>query len=279
MKLFHERLNKLMKETTRLLLSGCGSNSELRSLLEGIKGEGVLKMKGKDFDINGNSGVQHVFEATDELLLGQAAQFLFAGLDATSNTMGFLVYEMAVNADVQQKVREEAVAALERTKGVWTYEMIQSLQYLQFCINESTRLHSVKPFLFREATRDYKLPGTDVQIKVGDKIVIPAISLQTDPRYYSEPLAFKPERWSQVEREKKNYTWLPFGEGPRQCLGMRFAFMEMKFVVAKLLTEFEISISERTEMPAGHVILGIVGRLDRPVYINLKRIGNLSNSL
>ncbi|KAF6215191.1 hypothetical protein GE061_009943 [Apolygus lucorum] len=279
MKLFHERINKLMKETTRLLLSGCGSTSELRTILEDMKGEGVLKMKGKDFDINGNSGVEHVFEATDELLLGQAAQFLFAGLDATANTMGFLVYEMAVNADVQQKVREEAVAALKRNNGVWSYEVTQSLQYLQYCINESTRLHSVKPFLFREATRDYKFPGTDVQIKIGDKIVIPAISLQTDPRYYPEPLAFKPERWSQIDKEKKNYSWLPFGEGPRQCLGMRFAFMEMKFVVAKLLTEFEISISERTEMPAGHVILGIVGRLDRPVYIHLKKIGNQGNSL
>lgn len=60
-------------------------------------------------------------------------------------------------------------------------------------------------------------------------------------------------------------------------LGMRFAFMEMKFVLAKLLTEFELDVSSKTQLPAGHVILGFVGRLDRPVYVQLKKIKTWEN--
>ncbi|CAB0002007.1 unnamed protein product [Nesidiocoris tenuis] len=192
MSLFSKKIDKTMRETSRALLSGCGATSEFRSLIEGIKSDGVLRMKGKDFDINGNEEADHVFE--------------------------------------------------------------------------SMRIHSVKPFLFREATRDYTFPGTDLKIKTGEKVVIPAISFQMDPQHYPEPEKFKPERWSEDARPKSKFTWLPFGEGPRQCLGMRFSIMEMKLVLGKLLTEFEMTISPRTAMPAGHVTLGIVGRLDRPVY-------------
>ncbi|BES89710.1 cytochrome P450 [Nesidiocoris tenuis] len=274
MSLFSKKIDKTMRETSRALLSGCGATSEFRSLIEGIKSDGVLRMKGKDFDINGNEEADHVFEATDELLLGQASQFLFAGLDATANTMGFLAYEIAANLDVQAKVRAEVTAALAKHGNQWSYEMLHELTYLQNCVQESMRIHSVKPFLFREATRDYTFPGTNLKIKTGEKVVIPAISFQMDPQHYPEPEKFKPERWSEDARPKSKFTWLPFGEGPRQCLGMRFSIMEMKLVLGKLLTEFEMTISPRTAMPAGHVTLGIVGRLDRPVYVRLNRLNS-----
>jgi cytochrome P450 family 6 len=77
--------------------------------------------------------------------------------------------------------------------------------------------------LFREATEDYKVPDMSLVIRKGEKIVIPTYSIHHDPKYYPDPFKFDPERFSEEEKSKRpNGTYLPFGNGPRLCLGNSF---------------------------------------------------------
>jgi len=71
-------------------------------------------------------------------------------------------------------------------------------------------------------TKRYTLPDTDVQIEVGDELTIPVYSLHHDPQYYPNPEVFDPYRFTEeAKKSRPQYTFLPFGEGPRQCIGMR----------------------------------------------------------
>jgi cytochrome P450 family 6 len=75
-------------------------------------------------------------------------------------------------------------------------------------------------FLSRECNKDYPIPGTDVTVEKGMQIVIPVEAMQHDPEYFPEPDKFEPERFSEEAKSSRHhYVYLPFGEGPRLCIG------------------------------------------------------------
>lgn len=87
-------------------------------------------------------------------------------------------------------------------------------------ILETMRLHSVVPLLKRVCVADYKVPDSDLTIEKGTDVFIPIKGLHYDSKYYPNPTVFDPERFSSEEREKIHpYTHLPFGGGPRLCIG------------------------------------------------------------
>ena len=74
--------------------------------------------------------------------------------------------------------------------------------------------------LNRESSKDYKIPGTNVVLEKGMTTIIPVLGLHHDPKYYPEPERFDPERFNEGEKAKRHqYVYLPFGEGPRICIG------------------------------------------------------------
>lgn len=99
-------------------------------------------------------------------------------------------------------------------------------------------------------TKTYKIPGTNVCIKKGDNIYINTLAIHKDPEYYSEPEVFNPDRFKPEEKAKRHpYSFLPFGEGPRFCIGMRLALMELKIGLCMLLDKIRITPDERTKPP------------------------------
>lgn len=116
----------------------------------------------------------------------------------------------------------------------------QRSHYIKFNNNtETLRKYPTVPILNRECTKEYQIPGTNVVIEKGTAILIPVLGIQTDPKYYSDPDQFKPERFLQENKCDKNFRdmpYLPFGEGPRICIGLRLAKMQTKiglFVMLK----------------------------------------------
>jgi cytochrome P450 family 6 len=74
--------------------------------------------------------------------------------------------------------------------------------------------------LNRECTKDYNIPGTDVVLEKGTTTVIPVLVFHHDPKYYPDPERFDPERFNEDEKTKRHHcVYLPFGEGPRKCIG------------------------------------------------------------
>lgn len=88
------------------------------------------------------------------------------------------------------------------------------------CVLETERMYVVTNALFREALKTYQVPGESLIIEKGTKIMIPVNSIHHDPKYYPDPYTFDPQRFSSEEKVKRqSSTYLPFGDGPRFCIG------------------------------------------------------------
>jgi cytochrome P450 family 6 len=86
--------------------------------------------------------------------------------------------------------------------------------------SETLRKYPPIPMLIRKCSKPYRIPGTDTVLEKGITVVIPVVALHHDPKYYPEPDRFDPERFNEEERQKRHhYVYLPFGEGPRICIG------------------------------------------------------------
>uniref|UniRef100_A0A0A9YG98 Putative cytochrome P450 6a14 n=1 Tax=Lygus hesperus TaxID=30085 RepID=A0A0A9YG98_LYGHE len=179
---------------------------------------------------------KEVVELDDGLLGAQLFVFLIAGFETTSTTIYHLTYLLSQNEECQDKAREEINRILAK-HGDFSYDMLRELTYLSNCIDETLRLFPPVPFMMRTCTKEYTFPdGTTIPKKTN--IVIPVYSIQHDPKYFPEPEKFKPERF---EHGIIKGSYSPFGEGPRVCIGKRFALVEIKLAMARLLTTFRFS--------------------------------------
>nr|XP_053627662.1 cytochrome P450 9e2-like [Cherax quadricarinatus] len=180
------------------------------------------------------------YPVKDETIIAQSMLFLMAGYDTTANTLAFTAFHVAKHPHIQQRLREE-VQNIVKEHGSLTYQAIMEAQYLDACISGSQRLKPNAIYISATIYLSYSLPGTDVIIPKGIMVTIPIWSLQNDPQYWTNPTEFNPDRF--LPDNKHNLisgTYLPFGLGPRNCVGMRFALMESKLVLAKLVENFEL---------------------------------------
>lgn len=91
--------------------------------------------------------------------------------------------------------------------------------------SETLRKYPPAPLLSRRCGYAYRIPGTDVELPEGMRVVIPIYGLHHDPAYYPQPEIFDPQRFAEKNKNSRPaYTFLPFGEGPRNCIGKRFFF-------------------------------------------------------
>lgn len=99
----------------------------------------------------------------------------------------------------------------------------------------------------RVCTKDYKVPNNDVTINKGTSILISTLGIHHDPEYYPNPDKFDPDRFTEDNKcNRPTFTFLPFGEGPRICIGQRFGLMQTKIGISLLLHEFKFLPSEES---------------------------------
>ncbi|KAG4073971.1 hypothetical protein HA402_014176 [Bradysia odoriphaga] len=127
---------------------------------------------------------------------------------------------------------------------------MMEMKYLQMVIDETLRLYGPVVHLVRQAEKDYRIPKTELVIPKGKRIFIPIHAIHHDPEYYPEPDKFIPERFSDDNKNTRHpMTHLPFGNGPRNCLGLRFGLMQTKISIIQLLMNFKFSPSSQTPIP------------------------------
>ncbi|XP_050527989.1 probable cytochrome P450 6a14 [Daktulosphaira vitifoliae] len=183
-------------------------------------------------------------------IIANAFLMYLAGFETISTAMSFCLYELALHKSIQDRVREEMTHLMAKHDGKINSEFLSDLHYLERVIAETLRKYPPAPSLTREVTKDYQLPDEDLILKKGSQILIPMYSLHMDSKYYPEPLKFDPDRFSDEEKAgRTSGTYLPFGDGPRFCIGKRFAEMEMKIALTELLTRYEVETCEKTDMP------------------------------
>ncbi|XP_054740137.1 cytochrome P450 6a22-like [Anastrepha obliqua] len=181
-------------------------------------------------------------------IAAQAFVFLLAGYETSSSTMGFALYELAKQPDIQDRLRTEINEVLERHNNDFTYEAMQDMHYLDQVFSETLRKYPIVPHLTREAQADYKTNDPRYTIEKGTMVNIPVYAIHYDPEYYPDPEKFDPERFSDAEIKKRPAcTWLPFGDGPRNCIGLRFGKMQGFIGLAYLLRNFRFTVCKETD--------------------------------
>lgn len=112
-------------------------------------------------------------------------------------------------------------------------------------IDETLRMFPAAVRLDRVASEDFEFEG--MKIEKGQMVVVPLWALHHDPELYPDPDQFDPERFNNENKKKRdNNTYLPFGNGPRNCLGMRFAILEIKLTLANVLSKFRFETCDKT---------------------------------
>lgn len=190
---------------------------------------------------------------SDSEITSQALVFFFAGFDTVSTALSFSSYELAVNKDVQDRLREEINET--QKNGKVTYEELMGMKYLDMVISEVLRKWPSVPNLERMCTKAYTIQPVNesekpIPITLRQEIWIPVYGIHHDPKYYPNPEQFYPERFSEENKDAiLPYTYMPFGVGPRTCIGNRFALVEIKALLFNLLLNYEIVPTKKTQIP------------------------------
>ncbi|XP_052843557.1 probable cytochrome P450 6a13 [Drosophila gunungcola] len=185
-----------------------------------------------------------------EQIAAQALVFFLAGFDTSSTTMSFCLYELALNPDIQDQLRVEILDVLSRNNQKLTYESVQEMPYLDQVVSETLRKYPILPHLLRLSTKEYLVPDSNLTLEPGTKIMIPVHSIHHDPELYPDPEKFDPSRFEPEEiRARHPFAYLPFGEGPRNCIGERFGKLQVKVGLVYLLRDFMFSRSKQTQIP------------------------------
>jgi len=184
----------------------------------------------------------------DEIKMSaQAMAFFNAGADTSSILLTLCLYEMAMNLDIQERLRNDIREAVDEN-GVMSYEALLSLEYLDLVTKETLRKYPFLQLLQRYCVKDHTFE-TGLTVKKGQRVLIPTLALHYDPKYYPDPDKFDPERFRGDKLKDLQYVFLPFGEGPRKCIGERFGLMSFKIGLSMILKNFEVSPGPQTEIP------------------------------
>ncbi|XP_031354343.1 cytochrome P450 9e2-like [Photinus pyralis] len=246
-----EFFRRIVKETVTLREEkGVVRPDLIHLLMEARKG----KLKRDHSPDNQIAAVSEHFEVTDDIMTAQAVVFFMAGFDTSSTAMSYTTYELALNYDIQQRLIDEVDRTFEACDGKLTYDLLMGMKYLDMVISEALRKWPPFAITDRCPVRPFTLPSTNGEkpLLLDRHVVcqIPIYAIHRDETYYPEPVKFDPERFSEENKHKiKPFTYLPFGVGPRNCIGSRFALLEVKIIIAHILRKFEIVPIKNTPIP------------------------------
>jgi cytochrome P450 len=170
---------------------------------------------------------------------------LIAGYDSTLTAITNFAYQMLKNPDSQNKLVQELD---EKLNGIDpNLDNIKELTYLEACFHESMRLEPPIVRIERKCVCDCKLG--EIFVPKGTYISIPIKALHFDPDNFEDPEEFRPERFLAENRHNlKTASYLAFADGPRNCAGLRFAMIEMKYFLAKFLKKYKFMENDQNEV-------------------------------
>ncbi|KAL9245932.1 hypothetical protein vseg_019527 [Gypsophila vaccaria] len=240
-------------------------------------------------------------DVDDRQLRDDLMTMLIAGHETTAAVLTWAVFLLAQNPSKMKKAQEEIDAVLGN--GRVTYDSLKKLEYIRLIVVESLRLYPQPPLLIRRSLKPDNLPGgykgekDGYQIPAGTDIFVSVYNLHRSPYFWDKPQEFEPERflverkneeiegWSGYDPSRSpgalypneivsDFAFLPFGGGPRKCVGDQFALMESTIALAMLLQKFDVQLKgspEEVELVTGatiHTKSGLWCKLRKRVALN-----------
>ncbi|KAJ1933923.1 hypothetical protein FBU59_005864 [Linderina macrospora] len=224
-----KRLAKM--ETQPQLTDDERNNADLLTLLL----EAYVQSKsGKMLDERG----KQVTPMTREQLRSNVNLFYVAGYDTTANSLSYVMLELARNPDIQAKARELVVGVLGNKKDVYpTDDQLKELGYLDLIVKEALRKNSILAEIRRRVSAPVQLG--EFTIPKGSVVSVDTWAMHYNPEYFPEPERFIPERFADEKAQSVPFTFAPFSNGSRQCMGMKFSYIEQRIAISLLLLRFE----------------------------------------
>ncbi|ENN77453.1 hypothetical protein YQE_06277, partial [Dendroctonus ponderosae] len=191
---------------------------------------------------------ESTFDTTS--MVSQAITFFIAGFETTSNLVGFTLYELSMHPECQDMLRREIFEVFPDETTPLTFDNVHQLKYLNMVIAETLRRYPFGPFLNRNCKKDYVISQTGFKIEKGTPVLVSLDGIHYDPTYYKNPEKFDPERFRAGYKHLLSAcTYLPFGMGPRSCIGDRFAQVCARVGIICILKRFTVEKCHLTPDP------------------------------
>ncbi|XP_030566750.1 probable cytochrome P450 28c1 [Drosophila novamexicana] len=202
--------------------------------------------------INHLLDMQREHQLSEAQLTSHAMTFMFDGLDTTSSTIAHCLLLLGRYPECQQRLWLELDKACAADQLLPDFEHLSELPYLSACLNESLRIYPAGGWASKTCTEPYTFHGSHhsgpLQMYPGDNVMIPIYGLHHDPNFYPEPQEFRPERFLNggLKRFQQLGVFLGFGNGPRQCVGIRLGLTQTKAALAAIVRRYEVFVNGRT---------------------------------
>ncbi|CAN7937494.1 unnamed protein product [Ixodes hexagonus] len=187
---------------------------------------------------------------TEDEAMAQCVLFFLAGQDTTSSVIAYTTYLLALHPEIQARLREEADECFKQHGPRPSLDVVSKLKYLHGVVSESLRMFPPGPRLERTSPSDYVLGDTGIKVPKGCVVAVPVYAMHRDPEYFPDPTKFDPTRFSDENIDSiRPYTYLPFGAGPRNCIGMRFALAAVKLSLLHSVHNVQFVCTNNTKVP------------------------------
>ncbi|QIB76448.1 cytochrome P450 [Halogeometricum borinquense] len=180
-----------------------------------------------------------------EQIRDEVVTLLLAGHETTALSLSFTAYALARHPEAEAKLVEELDEVLDgRTP---TMSDLSELTYTEQVVKESMRLYPPVPGIVREPVKPDIIGG--YEIPAGATVRMHQWVVHRDERWYDDPLAFEPERWTDdLEQSIPKLAYFPFAAGPRRCIGDRFAMLEARLLLATIYQKYHLELTPGTEL-------------------------------
>nr|QZM07450.1 cytochrome P450 monooxygenase CYP347AE1 [Lasioderma serricorne] len=239
--LFPTELNDLISKLTRKSLNN--SRKETKDDLVDIYAHLLNRKTGQTFSENE--------------VASHCGGFILDGVETTATALSYALYELAENPETQDKLYAEIKSVVDTYGNIYqiNYEVIQEMTYLDCVCSEALRMHPPLLIMNKVCTNPYTLispkdENVAVNLDKGVQVILPYLALHYDPKYFPKPEIFDPDRFSPENRSNIiKGTYLPFGDGPRKCLGQKFGLLQMKLGIMNVVSNFKMEVGEKTKRP------------------------------
>lgn len=199
-------------------------------------------------------------ELSDREILDQVVGFIFAGHDTTALALTYAWHLLGTNPEIRHRFYDEIDDVLGDGEGVEqekndraadsldrpTLSDVGELAVTERIVLETLRLYPPVHTIPRSTTRDVDIDGYRVPADTTTHLSV--VSIQRDERFYDDPMTFRPARWRDASPQSKGHAFVPFGAGPRDCLGRRFAMLEATLVLATIGRRFALQPQSALEL-------------------------------
>ncbi|KAJ3130363.1 hypothetical protein HK098_002592 [Nowakowskiella sp. JEL0407] len=205
--------------------------------------------------------IKNALKYSDDEIRDEVLGFFGAGQESSTLAFVWMIYEICLHEEVQKKLKKEIDESIQDKAP--THDDLLSMKYLDAVLKETLRVHAVFTHLGRQIWKEYKVTGDDgveVVLPANSNVILNIRGVQMSKKYWGdEAEEFKPERWIRNEGEPEFSpaigTYVPFGDGPFNCIGQKLAIVEIKVSLIRMLQRFDLSIaSSQGDIEPSHTI-------------------------